>query len=201
MLFTHVVMGGLVGVLAASAYGSAPSLLFAAGALGGLLPDLDMVYEHRRTFHYPFIGLAITAIAGLVAVVTGVLLAWIAFAVLAGATLHSLMDLFGAGKELRPWERTDDRAVYDHLNGRWLDARRLLYDGSLRDLVLYLGAVAICLRLLGGRLVAPLTGLSVMAVIYTAGRHALTRYIDPEITRFSDAVRIARHEGVRAVLR
>jgi hypothetical protein len=56
---------------------------------------------------------------------------------LLGAAVHSVMDAFGGGLELRPWEGTSDRAVYDHLNGRWLPPKRWVpYDGAPEDLLL-----------------------------------------------------------------
>lgn len=53
------------------------------------------------------------------------------------AAVHSGSDTLGAGEELRPWERTNPNAVYDHLHGEWLRARYVVrYDGASEDLAL-----------------------------------------------------------------
>jgi hypothetical protein len=47
------------------------------------------------------------------------------------------MDRYGGGLELRPWEGTSERAVYDHVRGRWRrPKRRVAYDGAPSDLLL-----------------------------------------------------------------
>ncbi|MFC7155710.1 metal-dependent hydrolase [Halomarina halobia] len=138
MVTTHAAVGV---ALASSLVVLAPehATVGALAALaGGVLPDLDLlVGAHRRTLHFP----ALYWVAALPA------LAWAVVAPAAGsvalacfllaAAVHSLSDVLGAGEELRPWERTTDRAVYLHPAGRWLVARRWVrYDGAPEDLAL-----------------------------------------------------------------
>jgi hypothetical protein len=80
----------------------------AVGAIaGGLTPDLDLVADHRRTFHFPVLGLPAAGLA-------------------VGAALLA--------PEMDPWTEPGDRAVYDHLRGRWLRPRRWIrYDGAPED--------------------------------------------------------------------
>lgn len=137
MLPTHVLAGmGLALPLWAVSPGFAP-VGFVAGFLGGLLPDLDMYFGHRRTLHYPvyYSVLAVAAVLVALAVPSTVTVA-LAF-LLAGAALHSVSDVFGAGLELRPWEGNSDRAVYSHYHSTWVRPRRLVrYDGAPEDLLL-----------------------------------------------------------------
>lgn len=113
------------------------------GALAGsVFPDLDLYAGHRRTLHYP-------TVYPLLALPASVLAAWVStFSTvfialfLVGAAVHCQMDRFGGGLELRPWEGTSDRAVYDHVRNRWRKPKRLVrYDGAPEDfaLALFLG--------------------------------------------------------------
>lgn len=115
-----------------------------AGFAGGVFPDLDLLFgTHRKTLHFPFVGwlVALPVVAGAALVQTPVTVGVAAFAV--ASAVHAGMDAFGAGEELRPWERTNPDAVYYHLRGRWLRARYWVpYDGSPHDLgVTVLGAL------------------------------------------------------------
>jgi hypothetical protein len=106
----------------------------AAAVAGGLAPDLDLAADHRRTLHFPVAGpLVAVPAAGLALAVPGPVTAALALFVVAAA-LHAASDVLGGGLSPRPWEATSDRAVYDHVRGRWLAPRRLLrYDGAPED--------------------------------------------------------------------
>ncbi|GAB3023416.1 metal-dependent hydrolase [Natronobiforma cellulositropha] len=114
----------------------APAL--AAGALvGGLAPDLDLVLEHRRTLHFPLLGGPLALFAAALAVVTPSSATAFLAAVALAAWLHAMSDALGGGPEMDPWSATSERAVYDHLRGRWLRPRRWIrYDGSPEDAAL-----------------------------------------------------------------
>lgn len=200
MLFTHILAGALIGLPAAGLYGSAVVPLVVAGAIGGLVPDIDMVLEHRRTLHFPVIG---TGVA-IVLLVAG---AWMGSVVqllavfMAAVAVHSLMDVLGGGKELRPWERTDPRASFDHLHGEWFMARRLVHDGSRGDLLLY-ALCALPLWYWGPAVFRPwIMVMSVMAAGYTLVRKVFTRYIAEEYASISDVIKAAYRDGPRSVLR
>ena len=139
MLPTHAVVGLAVAApLVAAAPDLAPAAL--AGALAGsVLPDLDLYAGHRRTLHYPT-GYGLTAVpAAAVAAWLATPVAVAAAALLVGAALHCRMDRYGGGLELRPWEGTSERGVYDHVRGRWLAPKRwIAYDGSPGDFLLAL---------------------------------------------------------------
>ena len=134
MLPTHAVVGLAI---AAPVVVLRPELAPAAltGALvGSLVPDLDLYAGHRRTLHYPTAALflAIPLVALAVVAQTPAIVATAFIAV--GVAVHCQLDRFGGGLELRPWEETSERAVYDHVRGRWRRPKRLIrYDGSPGD--------------------------------------------------------------------
>ncbi|GAB6877892.1 hypothetical protein JCM17823_01660 [Halorubrum gandharaense] len=175
MLPTHAVVGLLLGLpLAALNPELAPVALWAA-LLGGVVPDLDLYAGHRRTLHYPT-GYALAAlpagVAALLAPSSAVALAAIAF--LLGATAHCRMDRYGGGLELRPWEGTSERAVYDHVLGRWRRPKRWVrYDGSPGDLLLCGVAAAPLLLLLDGLLWVVVAGALGVAILYVTLRRWL----------------------------
>jgi len=135
---THAAVGLALG---ATAIVVAPEHAMTAalwGVIGGLFPDIDLFYgQHRRTLHFPvyywFLGLPALALATVFPTAGTIALA----AFLCSAAVHSGMDAFGAGDELRPWEATSEKGVYDHLRSRWIPPRRWVrYDGAPEDLLL-----------------------------------------------------------------
>ena len=184
MATTHAFVGAaLASVTLLFAPGTAPAAM-AAGFVGGIVPDLDVFFDHRRTLHFPVLGPAFAGVLVVVAafVPTTVTVTLAAFVVSAAA--HSVMDYFGGSKEARPWLRTTDHAVYDHARGRWLLARRWIsYDGSPGDFVL--GAVAsVPVLALGDRRlrIATLAGL-LIALVYTVFRKRIFDVWDEYVTR------------------
>ena len=137
MLPTHAVVGlAIAAPLAVFAPELAPAAL-AGGLAGGIFPDLDLYAGHRRTFHYPTLFSLLTLPAAAVAVVYPLPVVVGAALFLAGAAAHCQMDRFGGGLELEPWEGTSEKAVYDHVRGRWRRPKRWIpYDGSPHDLAL-----------------------------------------------------------------
>ncbi|WP_255197403.1 metal-dependent hydrolase [Halorarius litoreus] len=136
MATTHVLAAVAFATLSAVVAPEFALVAVVAAGLGGLFPDLDIYGDHRRTLHFPVYYPASAALAAALAVavptVATVAAAWF----LAGAALHAVMDAFGGGLELRPWEATSDRAVYSHYHGRWLQPKRWVrYDGAPEDLL------------------------------------------------------------------
>jgi hypothetical protein len=166
MATTHALAGiAVASVTLLVAPEQAPVAMVAAG-VGGLFPDFDLYAGHRRTLHYPvYYPLAAAgAFAGLTLVtsVATLALAWF----LLGAALHSVMDAFGGGLELRPWEGRSDRAVYDHFNERWLAPRRWIrYDGAPEDVLL--GGVLALPAVVAGP--GPLDRLALVLLVVSMG--------------------------------
>lgn len=136
MLPTHALMGMVLGLLVGVVAPEFAGVALLAGLVGGVLPDLDMYAGHRKRLHYP---VYYAALAGPALVLAGLVptAATVGLAVfLVGATVHSITDVFGGGLELRPWEATSNRAVYDHYRGTWIEPRRWVrYDGAPEDLL------------------------------------------------------------------
>ena len=183
MLPTHVLAGM---ALALPLWAVNPELApigFIAGFLGGLLPDLDLYFGHRRTLHYPvyYSGLAAVAVPVALALPSTATVA-LAF-VLLGAALHSVSDVLGAGLELRPWEGNSDRAVYSHYHGAWIRPRRLVrYDGAPEDLLLSGALVVPLVLVLGGWLQWLVVGTAGVALAYALLRRPLA-VLAPRVAR------------------
>jgi hypothetical protein len=165
---THAAVGGLLGLLVPG------SDAVRAGALGGLLPDLDLLFgKHRKTLHFPW--LYEVAASGFYSLSTFLDSFGLVAMFLAAAGVHSLMDRF-AGAELRSWDsdRWRSKAVHDHLRHKWLLPGRVVHGGSVRDLVLC-ASCGISLAVLGGgtvsRVVSALALLS--GALYFAGLRKL----------------------------
>ncbi|MCT9094769.1 metal-dependent hydrolase [Haloarchaeobius sp. HME9146] len=137
MAMTHALAGLLLATFVVQLGGGDPATVVAAAVAGSVFPDLDIYAGHRKTLHFPVFGWfpAGLAVVLALAIPTTATLALATF--LVAAALHPVMDLYGGGLELRPWEGRSEKAVYSHYHGRWLAPRRLVpYDGSPRDLAL-----------------------------------------------------------------
>ncbi|WP_424004871.1 metal-dependent hydrolase (plasmid) [Haloarcula salina] len=183
MATTHALAGmALAGVTALVAPEYTPIAVSAAGA-GGVFPDLDLYGEHRQTLHYP-VYYSVGAVAALAVALLAPAVGTVALAAFLGsAALHSVMDAFGGGLELKPWLATSERAVYDHYRERWIRPRRWIrYDGAPEDAALA-GALALpTLALSTGRLQTAVYVLLAVSVVYTLVRkpmvHVTERLVD-----------------------
>jgi hypothetical protein len=179
MVTTHVAAGLLLAVPVASA---APQFAVpaATGAvLGGVAPDLDLlVGVHRKSLHFPVYYSALGGLAGVVALLApSSLSVAVALFFLAGG-LHSVSDWFGAGGELRPWERTSDRAVYVHPRQRWLAPRYLVrYDGAPEDLLLTAVLAVPAAVTFDGWLRGLVVGGVALAAVYTLFRKRMPEWL------------------------
>jgi hypothetical protein len=140
MATTHalagVVLAVAVAVLFPESAAAATPIPVLAAALGGLFPDFDLYAGHRKTLHFPVYFSALAAPALAVAAVAPSTLTLSVALFLAAAALHSVMDAFGGGLELKPWLGTSERAVFSHYHGRWIPPRRWIrYDGAPEDLL------------------------------------------------------------------
>lgn len=190
MATTHALLGAL---LAAPLVFVAPEyapVAFAASVAGGVVPDLDLYADHRKTLHYPvyYTVVAIGAIVVAIAL-SGTVTVAAAFFFLSAA-LHSVLDAFGSGLELRPWRGVSKRAVYDHYRGRWVSPRRWIrYDGSPEDFLLavVLAAPAIAVYRHPARSVV--LALLVVSGIYTLLRKPLVNVAEWLVSQIPEELR------------
>jgi hypothetical protein len=97
------------------------------------------------------------------------------------------MDVYGGGLELRPWEGTSERAVYDHVRGEWRSPRRLVaYDGSPGDLALSVAVGLPLLVVLEGVFAAVVAVGLVVAVAYAVLRRPLANLAPAVFERVPD---------------
>jgi len=179
MLPTHALSGMVLGLAASAVAPEFGAIAIAAGLLGGVFPDLDMYAGHRKTLHFPVYYSLSAGVALALAVVLPSVATVAAALFLLAAAVHSVADAFGGGLELRPWEGTSDRAVYNHYRGRWIVPRRLIgYDGSPGDLLLT-GALAVPLVVsLDGPFQWIVLGSVAVGGVYTAVRRHLPDIAD-----------------------
>lgn len=174
MLPTHALAGMALALpLVAVAPEFAPLALL-AGLLGGIFPDLDMYVGHRKTLHFPVYYSLAAAVATLGALLIPTTASVAAAFFLLGAALHCVTDVFGSGLELRPWEGTSQRAVYDHYRGTWIAPRRLVrYDGSPGDLLASVTLAVPLFYALEGTLQWIVVAAVAVGVVYAALRRVL----------------------------
>ena len=138
MATTHGLFGASVGAAAAAVL--APALVPAAAAVGflaGALPDVDLLWTHRRTTHYPVFAAVAAVPAVGVAAVTGTGAAILGAVVALALAGHALMDVFAGGVGAGPGKTGSDHGVYDHARGRWIRPRRWVrYAGAPEELAL-----------------------------------------------------------------
>lgn len=188
MVFTHILVGILIGAVVSVFSPEVSTLAVYAGAIGGGFPDLDMALTHRKTFHYPVVfSIAAAGLVLLTLLYTNPAVMFIFVLVLAAAT-HCLMDILGGGKEMRPWREIDDRAVYNHISGNWIKPRRIVYDGSFKDLIISILSAGIIFYILRPRFVIFTASLLVIAIIYFLLRRWVTRKISEDFTTFSSYI-------------
>ncbi|MFC6732935.1 MULTISPECIES: metal-dependent hydrolase [unclassified Haladaptatus] len=137
MATTHALVGAMLAAVTLFLAPEYTPVAVTAGLLGGVFPDFDLYWGHRQTLHYPvYFSIASFGAAIGALVYPSVWTIALAFFLLAAAA-HSVMDIFGGGLELKPWQGISDRAVYDHFRGEWLPPRRWIrYDGAPEDMLL-----------------------------------------------------------------
>ena len=174
MLPTHALGGMVLALPVALAAPEYAGVALLAGLLGGSLPDLDLYVAHRKTLHYP-VYYSVSGATAVVVAAAAPAPPTVAGAVfLVAAAVHSVSDVFGGGLELRPWEATSERAVYDHFRGRWIAPRRWVgYDGSPGDLALSVALAVPLLATQTGPLLWVVVATLAVAVAYAAVRRTL----------------------------
>ena len=178
MATTHV-FTGLAVVAPVAALVPEFALPLAIGAiLGGLAPDFDLVFAHRRTLHFPVSGVALAgpAVVAAVVVPSSATVALAAFAV--AAWLHAASDALGGGPEMDPWNDRSERAVYDHVRSRWIRPRRWIrYDGAPEDAALAVALAVPALLVFDGWIGTIVLGGIAVSLAYALVRRRLVAWV------------------------
>jgi len=148
MAVTHgfLSLAAAVALLPVLPAASAPVVL-AAALVGGVAPDADLLWTHRRTLHFPVYGPVAAALLWGAVLLTGSGVVLLAAVATGAAALHAVTDLLGGSAEHEPWNPVTDYGVYNHAAGRWeRPLRYVRYSGAPEDLMLaaaLAGAVAL----------------------------------------------------------
>ncbi|QFU82558.1 metal-dependent hydrolase [Natronorubrum aibiense] len=178
MATTHVFAGLAVVAPVAYALPDFAAPLAIGAILGGLAPDFDLVAAHRRTLHFPVAGLAVAvpAVGVAIAVPSSGTVAVAACAV--SMWIHAASDALGGGPEMDPWNDQSDRAVYDHVRGRWLRPRRWIrYDGAPEDAALAVSLAVPALVVFDGWVQTVAAVCLAVSLAYTLVRRRLVTWL------------------------
>jgi len=183
-----MLLGITLAAIVSSLYPVNPNALVVAGIVGGGFPDIDMLLIHRKTLHFPVIYSITFIILLPVYIWSGSALVILLLVGVSAAALHSIMDILGGGKEMRPWRKMDNRAVYNHVTKEWVRPLRVFYDGSIPDLTLAILLSAIAAWMLPRRLWPLIVGLVLFSIVYALLRRVVTRWIPESYTTFSSYI-------------
>lgn len=189
MGITHMLVGLIIALPFLSVFPDHAKSLFIVGMVGGIFPDFDLYSGHRKTLHFPVYYGIPGVILGIIGLVTMELFVLLGFIFVSAAWLHSVMDILGSGVELRPWEGTSNKAVFNHHRKKWIQPRRVVsYDGSPGDLFL---AAALGFPLLFG-FSPPVDSyigvLLVIGVVYAVCRKKLANFTGWIVQRLPDRI-------------
>ncbi len=168
MATTHGFLGGLLALPLFVLYPELALAAFIAAYIGGVFPDLDLYYGHRRLLHYP-IYYSMAALITLPFMLASPNIATIsAWFFLAGASLHCLSDKLGGSKDSRPWKNDSGKAVYSHYHGEWWEPKKWIrYDGSPEDFLIMLIASLPAIYVLKGNSLLVALALIIISFLYT----------------------------------
>lgn len=184
MLPTHVLIGLVFTLPVILNFSSPPhNILILVAIIGSIFPDIDILFgRHRKTLHYPMIGLIGTILSGILVVVFTTTITIGLFVFMIAFTTHCLSDILGTGIEPYPWKHNVDEAVYNHISNEWIDGRRIFaYDGSPRDLGIYFLCCSIILAFFRNIIEPYLLLIAILSVV--AVGYTLTRRIMPMLNR------------------
>lgn len=137
MLSTHVLAGGVLGLVFSVFTPYSASLLVMMGMIFSTFPDLDVLFEHRKTFHRPFQYSLLFLLLLFSLFFYQSLVLTLLTAGIGSITLHSISEIFSQGRNLGSGGK-NEKAVFNHPSGSWIEARDLVRVGGRLDLLLSL---------------------------------------------------------------
>lgn len=143
MILTHIASGMLLGAIISYFYGDYTLLLSIIGGLFGGIPDLDALFKHRKTLHFPIISIILLTLAMLAVLLQVLIIDTITFSLIIILTIilslntHYLFDYLAYGNVLRPWLGDEsEEGLYNHIKGSWISSKNFYYYGSRLDLMI-----------------------------------------------------------------
>lgn len=135
MLPTHILVSILFMLPLITLFPEYTHIIIYSSIIGGIFPDLDMLIgQHRKTLHN--ISLYILILLGSIPIyIIYPPLGIILFIVSIVASIHMGFDVLSGGLERKPWLKTSNKAIYNHLTDEWIPPKHTFdYDGSYKDL-------------------------------------------------------------------
>lgn len=139
MTATHMLLGMLLGYILGFIQPDIAPYLLIIGFIGGMLPDIDIAFKHKRSLHFPFYYSLIVAITLTSTIFFSSVEAVMAFTFFGAATLHCLTDVFAGSLETALGRQENEKTVYLHPENRWINSVNLIrFPGAPEDLMLSL---------------------------------------------------------------
>lgn len=204
MIVSHALLGGVIGILSMFIAPSELTVAIIAGGIGGLIPDLDMLLDHRRTLHFPFTSTVLLLPAFIAFVLVPMSITTVLFFGLAGMAFHAYTDILGEGRVMRHWVHIDHRAVYDHVTDRWVYPRRVIKTGQGTDLFVTAFSGSLLVRVVDSPLSYVVVVLVVVAFVFTITLRPAARIVSDDyvsIEAFIKAKLRSLFEYLKSVIR
>jgi hypothetical protein len=124
MVSTHILAGIALGLISFHIWPQNAFLFICVSAAAAVFPDLDVLFEHRRTFHRPLEYTVFCSISAIIAIFYP-LLGFLGLFAFGSLTLYCVLDLFSTdGRE---------KALYNHVFGEWVLVRNIVPTRSFKD--------------------------------------------------------------------
>lgn len=111
--------------------------------IGSVLPDLDILVQHRKTLHFPILSLPFVTISMLLILINPITIYLLLTSFIISFAIHPWVDIISSGLEKRPWEENSTRAAYNHQKQEWIKPKNLFYDGSITDFSIFTFGIGI----------------------------------------------------------
>jgi hypothetical protein len=176
MTSTHGIIGLCLGYIAIILGIPLPEYALLAGLIGGIFPDLDLLKNHRKTFHLPvYYPISFLAILSIYLIHNEVVFLYIGLFLLS-ATIHTLIDVISGGLAPVEFKKTKAFPVYSHYQEKWISHKIIRYDGSLEDFSTSLIAGFAALYVLNGAFIYITFFLLMISTTYFVFRMRIHRY-------------------------
>lgn len=188
MIFTHIIIGIFFSLYIHNfLFNTQPMEIYLlTGIISSILPDFDIFYTHRKTFHSQLIPIFILILnIILFLVMQNYFLLGILIIVLLSFSSHLLLDYFGHGDIKKPWKNNSNKTIYSYIKGGWLNGPSYYYDGSFLDLLITIFFTVTVFYIATENILFILIGTNLfLAILYTLSRKKIPELSDEE--KFSD---------------